>query len=123
VSERLAAPAYRELLRQAQFVVVPLRPMITASGIGTVLESMALGKALIVSDSPGIRDYVAHDETALVVPCGDARALRTAIERLLREPDTRARLGAAARGFIERHCTYNAHVAKLAAALRALVPH
>ena len=97
--------------------------MITASGVGTVLEAMALGKALIVSDSPGIRDYVAHDETALVVPCGDVMALRAAIERLTREPETRARLGAAARVFIERRCTYAAHVATLATALRALVPH
>ena len=120
--ERLDAHVYRALFQQAPFVVVPLRPMVTASGIGTVLEAMALGKALIVSDSPGIRDYVAHDETALVVPCGDVPALRAAIRRLLHEPDTRARLGTAARRFVERHCTYAAHVAKLAAALRDLVP-
>ncbi len=119
---RLDAHAYRALFRQAPLVVVPLRPMTTASGVGTVLEAMAMGKALIVSDSPGIRDYVAHEETALVVPCGNAPAMRVAIERLLREPDTRARLGSAARGFIERHCTYAAHVAKLAEALRGLVP-
>lgn len=122
VQQRLDAHAYRELFRRAPFVVVPLRPMLTASGVGTVLEAMAMGKALIVSDSPGIRDYVSHDETALVVPCGDVPALRGATLRLLREPDTRARLGAAARRFVERHCTYAAHVAKLAAALRDLVP-
>lgn len=122
VRARLDAHAYRALFRQAPLVVVPLRPMMTASGVGTVLEAMAMGKALVVSDSPGIRDYVAHEETALVVPCGDAPAMRAAIERLLREPDTRARLGTAARGFIERHCTYAAHVARLAEALRDLVP-
>lgn len=120
VRARLDAHAYRALFQQAPLVVVPLRPMVTASGVGTVLEAMAMGKALIVSDSPGIRDYVVHEETALIVPCGDAPAMRAAIKRLLREPDTRARLGAAARGFIERHCTYAAHVAKLAAALRGL---
>jgi len=122
VPGRLDAHAYRALFHQAPLVVVPLRPMLTASGVGTVLEAMAMGKALIVSDSPGLRDYVSHEETALVVPCGDAAALRAAIERLLREPETRTRLGAAARAFVERHCTYAAHVAKLAAALRTLVP-
>ena len=122
VSERLSAPAYRDLFSQARFVVVPLRPMLTASGVGTVLEAMAMGKALIVSDSPGIRDYVVHDETALVVPCGDTAALRAAVERLMHEPDTRARLGAAARDFAERQCSFPAHAAKLAAALRDLVP-
>lgn len=121
VTQRLSAPAYRDLFRQARLVVVPLRSMLTASGVGTVLESMAMGKALIVSDSPGIRDYVVHNETALIVPCGDVAAMRAAALRLLHEPDTRARLGAAARAFVERQCSFPAHVAKLAAALRELV--
>lgn len=122
VRERVGAHAYRELFQRASLVVVPLHPMVTASGVSTVLEAMAMGKALIVSDSPGIRDYVAHEQTALVVPCGDASAMRAAIQRLLREPDTRARLGGAARAFVERNCTDAAHAAKHAAALRALVP-
>ena len=119
---RLNAHAYRALFQAASLVVVPLRPMVTASGIGTVLEAMAMGKALVVSDSPGIRDYVAHEQTALVVPCGDASAMRAAVLRLLHEPETRQRLGAAARAFVECNCTYAAHVARLAAALRGLVP-
>jgi glycosyltransferase involved in cell wall biosynthesis len=122
VPGRLDAHAYRALFQQAPLVVVPLRPMVTASGIGTVLEAMAMGKALVVSDSPGIRDYVAHEQTALMVSCGDAAAMRAAIQRLLHEPETRRRLGVAARAFVERNCTYAAHVAKLAAALRGLVP-
>ncbi len=123
IDERLSASAYRELFLQARFVVVPLRPMTTASGVGTVLEAMAMGKALIVSDSPGIRDYVTHNETALVVPCGDIAALRAAIARLTRESDTRARLGGAARAFVVRHCSFPAHVSKLATALRSLISH
>jgi glycosyltransferase involved in cell wall biosynthesis len=121
MSERLSPVGYRDLLQRACIVVVPLRDMLTASGVGTVLESMAMGKPLIVSDSAGIRDYVVPDETALVVPCGDPAALRDAIRRLLDQPHTRARLGAAARDFVLRHCTYRAHAAALAAALRELV--
>ena len=120
IGERLAGPDYRALFQQACFVVVPLRPMLTASGVGTVLEAMAMGKALVVSDSPGIRDYVTHDETALVVPCGDVAAHRTAITRLLQEPETRSRLGNGARAFVEQHCSFPSHVAKLGPALRDL---
>ena len=120
VSARLPALGYRALFEQASIVVVPLRDMLTASGVGTVLEAMAMGKPLILSDSAGIRDYVIPDETALVVPCGDAAALRAAIQRLQREPHTRARLGAGARAFVMRHCTYAAHAATLAKALREL---
>lgn len=122
VRERMGAHAYRELFQRASFVVVPLHPMVTASGVSTVLEAMAMGKALVVSDSPGIRDYVTHEETALVVPCGNVSAMRAAVQRLMREPDTRARFGKAARAFVERNCTDAAHAAKHAAALRALVP-
>ncbi len=120
IGERLASPAYRALFQQACFVVVPLRPMLTASGVGTVLEAMAMGKALVVSDSPGIRDYVTHDETALVVPCGDVAAHRMAIARLWQEPETRSRLGKAARTFVEQHCSFPSHVARLGPALRDL---
>jgi glycosyltransferase involved in cell wall biosynthesis len=119
--ERLTPTAYRDLLQRACVVVVPLRDMLTASGVGTVLESMAMGKPLIVSDSAGIRDYVVPGETALVVPCGDAAALRIAIRQLLEQPHTRARLGAAAREFVLTHCTYRAHASALAEALRDLV--
>lgn len=43
---------------------------------------MALGKAVVVSDVPGVRDHVVDGETGLVVPAGDSRALARALRRL-----------------------------------------
>ncbi|GGF10763.1 hypothetical protein GCM10011611_15440 [Aliidongia dinghuensis] len=103
LSRRLPDVEYRRLLAEATLVVVPLTPAIHASGVTTLVEAMAMGKALIVSDSPGIQDYVVPDETCLLVPCGDTAALRAAIQRLIDEPETRVRLGANARRFAERH--------------------
>ena len=105
LGSRLPHVDYRRLFAQALFVVLPLGPAIHASGVSTLVEAMAMGKALIVSDSGGIRDYVVPDETCLVVPCGDPVALRAAIQRLLDEPETRARLAANARRFVEQHCS------------------
>jgi len=121
VPQRLPGVEFRRLYERSCFVVVPLVPMVKAGGISTLLEAMAMGKALIVSDSPGIRDYAIPDETCLLVPCGDAAALREAILRLLREPDTRARLAANARRFVEQNCSHPVHAAKLGEAIRRVV--
>lgn len=61
----------------------------------TAVEAMACGAALVTTDNGGSRDYALPDETALVVPPGDAAGLADAVERLLHDHPTRARLAAA----------------------------
>jgi glycosyltransferase involved in cell wall biosynthesis len=60
-------------------------------------EAMAAGRPVVASDTGGLRDVVAHEETGLLVPPGDAEALRTAIARLLDSPQERERMGSAGR--------------------------
>jgi len=69
-----------ELLRNARTVVVPLaaRDDRTA-GQQTYLNAMALGKPVIVTDTPGVREYVEDGQTGLVVPPGDPEALTKAL--------------------------------------------
>jgi glycosyltransferase involved in cell wall biosynthesis len=62
-----------------------------------VLEAMACGRPVVASDIAAIPTAVRDGETGLLVPPGDALALRAALERLRRDPVERARLGAAAR--------------------------
>jgi hypothetical protein len=118
VSQRLSAVDFRALYARSRFVVVPLKPAVHASGVNTVVEAMAMGKAVIVSDSPGIRDYVTPNETCLVVPCGDASALRAAIQRLVSDPATCQRLGTNGRRFIEESFSHAIYARNFAAALR-----
>lgn len=56
-----------------------------------VLEAMALGKPIVASDLPGIREQV--DDTAVLVPPGDADALLDAVRSLRDDPDLAADLG------------------------------
>lgn len=63
----------------------------------TAVEAMAAGRPVIASDTGGLRDIVAHEETGLLVPPGDATALADAIARLLRDPGERDRMGTAGR--------------------------
>jgi glycosyltransferase involved in cell wall biosynthesis len=81
------------LYAAAAAVVVPsLR-----EGFGMAcLEAMAHGRPVVASDTGGLRDLVVDGETGLLVPPGDVPALRAALERILADPELRARLGAAA---------------------------
>jgi glycosyltransferase involved in cell wall biosynthesis len=61
----------------------------------TVIEAGACGTAVVAADSPGLRDSVRRDETGLLVPYGDDRALAGALLRVLEDGALRARLAAA----------------------------
>lgn len=55
------------------------------------------GLPMVLSDIRGCREIGTHDEHLLLAPPGDARALTSALDRLISEPGLRERLGAAAR--------------------------
>jgi glycosyltransferase involved in cell wall biosynthesis len=97
LSQPTPMPAYRDLIAGASIVVLPLHPSHYAGGVTSLVQAMASGKAVVVSASPGIMEYVVDEETALIVPCHDEAALHQAIARLLSDTALRLRLGAAAR--------------------------
>lgn len=82
---------------RAALVVLPsLR-----EGLGNVLlEAMAHARPVIGSDVGGIPSVVEHGRNGLLVPPGDASALRSAMELLLGDAGLRARLGAAGRELV-----------------------
>jgi glycosyltransferase involved in cell wall biosynthesis len=61
------------------------------------LEALASGCAIVASDIPGIVNVVENRKQCLVVPAGNTAALSEAIIELLRSPELRKQLGAAAR--------------------------
>jgi len=119
IGDRFDPPAFRSLYAGCNFVILPLLPHTrNASGASTVLETAAMGKAAIVSDSDGVRDFIVPGETCLTVPAGDAGALRAAIERLCREPETCLRLGTNARQFVQDRFSTVAAARLFASAVR-----
>jgi starch synthase (maltosyl-transferring) len=63
-----------------------------------MLEAMAAGLPVVVTDVEGVRDVVTDGETGLVVAPADPVALAHALGHLLRDPGLRGRLGRAGRG-------------------------
>lgn len=68
-----------------------------------LLEAAACGRAIVTTDTTGCRDAVANGDTGLLVPVKDAAALADAVHRLIREPETRRRMGALGRRRVIEH--------------------
>jgi glycosyltransferase involved in cell wall biosynthesis len=92
------------LIRYAEAALVPLRSAQTPNGHVTIVGGMHLGKAQVITDSVGIRDYAENEKTALLVPAKDPAAFAHAVERLIGDPALRGQLGRAAQGFAAEHC-------------------
>ena len=92
-------PDIRPILAEASVVIAPLR---FGSGVKIkILESMALGKA-VVTTSIGAEGIEAQPGTDFIV-ADDAQALASETVRLLANPSIRASLGQHARQFIQIH--------------------
>ena len=65
-------------------------------GLGTsLLDAMACGKPIVATTAGGMPEVVADGDTGLLVPPRDDQALAAAIVRLLKDPASRAAMGAA----------------------------
>lgn len=108
----------RDLYASSQFIVVPLYENDFQAGVTTMLEAMAMGKAVIASQTTGQRDVIRHNDNGLYVPPGDTQALRTAIVTLLEQPEMAARLGANGRRTIETEMSLELWVERIARVIR-----
>ncbi len=91
----------RELYARSRFVVVPLLPTDSDNGLTTILESMAMGKAVICTRAEGQIDVIQDGVTGIFVPQGDVEAMRHAILELWNDPDRCEKMGNEARKYIE----------------------
>ena len=93
----------------AEFVVVPIKDKELSAGQMVLLQSMALGKPVIISRTPTTEEYGEHMKTLYLVEHGSVEALRDAIRTLAGDPQLRARIGAAARQRYEARHTVSAY--------------
>ncbi|MEX2456591.1 MAG: glycosyltransferase family 4 protein [Balneolaceae bacterium] len=91
----------RDLYARSRFVVVSLLPTDSDNGLTTILESMAMGKPVICTQTQGQVDVIQDGVTGIYVPLGDKKAMQDAILELWNDPERCKKMGAAARKYIE----------------------
>ena len=106
----------RALYARSAVCVVPIQENDYQTGISTILEMMAMGKCVIATRTRGQTDTLVDGVNGIYVPPGNPAALRAAIVRALDRPEDTARIGAAARRFIEQNATLDLFVDRVAAA-------
>ena len=103
---------------RATLVAVLTRPNVHASGLTVTLEAMASGRPVVVTNTPGLSDYVIDGETGFLVPPGDDRAAAQAIVTLLTDSDRARAMGARGRSEVEASFTTEHQAALLAQLMR-----
>ena len=73
---------YMSLLANSHAVVVPLRQSVRSAGQQSYLNAMGLGKPVIVTDAPGVRDYVIDGVTGIIAQ-PTVEALRAAVVHVM----------------------------------------
>jgi glycosyltransferase involved in cell wall biosynthesis len=76
-----------------------------------VLEAMASGLPVIASALPATREVIEPEQSGLLVPSGDSRALADAICRVMGDPSFAARLGQQARAAVATRFSFDRMVA------------
>jgi len=79
-----------------------------------VLEAMACGRPVIATNVGGIPEAALDNVTALLVPPRQAAPLAATMDRLVRDADLRAQLGAAGRARVATHFTWPQSARQLA---------
>lgn len=92
------------VLARLQKASIFVQPGISEGMSNALLEAMAAGLAVVVSDTPANRAVVTHESNGLTYTADSAEALAAQLERLLTDIDLRLRLGTSAqRTIVERY--------------------
>jgi glycosyltransferase involved in cell wall biosynthesis len=73
----------------------------------SVLEAMAVGRAIVTTDAPGCRETVVDGVNGFLVAPGDADALRVAMARFINDPALARRMGRESRRMVEEKYDVN----------------
>ena len=99
------------LIAKSRFTVLPSHAYETLGK--TILESYAMGRSVVASDTGSRRELVVPFETGLLYRCGDVSQLAESIRELASDPELTETMGQAGWDIVRRHHTPEGHYEKL----------
>jgi glycosyltransferase involved in cell wall biosynthesis len=111
---RLGFEDLRQLYADSDLVVMPLLDVPFQAGVTTILEAMAMGKAVICSRTKGQTDVIVDGDNGIYVQPGDPEALRGAITGLLDDRPRSAAIGARAQRYAQEVADVRVYAQRLA---------
>lgn len=105
------------VLYHSQYLVLPLKSSTMPTGHITAVSAMHLGKAMIATDSSGIKDYAMDNFNALTYTAGDATNLSEKIELLYKDKNLCKQLGHNGFQFASDYCTEEGAVKRVVSLL------
>ncbi len=101
-------------VRQSDIFVLPS----LSEGIAiAVMEAMAIGLPVIVTDITGMPELVQHDQTGILVPPKDAEAIASEIKQL-RDKDLRNRLAKKGQKYVQKHFNIDININQFLSIIR-----
>jgi glycosyltransferase involved in cell wall biosynthesis len=113
VVRRLTHVELREMYRKSSVVAVATLPNLHVSGMTVSLEAASTGRPVVITETPGMSDYVSAGRTGTLVPTGDADSLAAEVIRLLRDPTAADEMGRRAREYVVGRHTSRLMAARL----------
>jgi glycosyltransferase involved in cell wall biosynthesis len=104
---------YRDIVTLHQALDVFVQSSEYEGTPNAVLEAMAMETPIVATDAGGTRELATPGLHALIVPSGDVRALRDAINAVLHDPAGASTRATAARRRVETHLSFEARTRHL----------
>lgn len=105
------------LAQHNYYISMPETEGVSAS----LFEAMACGCYPIVSDLPGNRSWITHQENGQLVSLNEANGLKKALLWAIAQPDHRINAVVANRQFVEKQADYNTNMNQIAARYHELL--
>lgn len=111
---RVAHSQVRDLYRQSAAVAVATRDNLHASGMTVALEAMSSGRPIVISNTPGMDEYVNGRSAGRLTGPGDADQMASELLGILADRDLRREMGFNGRRQIEENFNSKAMASRIA---------
>jgi len=115
---RLDYADYVRLLQRSDAHIYLTYPFVAS---WSLREALAMGCAIVASDTAPVQEFVSHGQTGLLTPFLDPAALSLRIQEMLEDIGLAARLRAGARAYAEQHLRMQDHLGNYARLIDGMV--